>query len=189
MELLRLSIRTTPARIGIESPPGRLDMVSKPGRLQIDSPSADIQIRQPRGELRIDPSTAWLALGRGGPVETGRLTASQGVERTLEAISRIVQKGNRMAQITNKADAVAELAAGAIIQDIEGIRIWGPASNLNVKMAFTARPAEISITPRHPQIEFHVSKPDIRYTPGKVSIYMEQMNAIRMWVSKYDLYA
>ncbi|MBW5448476.1 hypothetical protein GE107_20740 [Cohnella sp. CFH 77786] len=185
-----MNIRTTSARIGIESPRGQFDMQSKPGQLQISSPRADMQIRQPRGELLIDSSAAWLALGLGGPLETGNLKTGQANERTQEAIVRIVEKGNRMARITSKADAVAELAADALIQDSEGIRVTGPASNMNVKMQYIAHPAEIETTPHHPDIQFHVSKPDIQYTPGKVRIYMEQMNSIRMWASnKYDLYA
>jgi hypothetical protein len=173
----------------MESQRGRLQIESKPARLEISSPPVDLQIRQPRSELLVDSSAAWLALGRGGTLETSRLKTAQAVERTEEAIVRIVQKGNRMAQITNKSDAIADVAAEALIQDSEGIRIWGPASNLNVKMQFIPHPAEIEATPRHPRIEFHVSKPDIQYTPGKVRIYMERMNSIRMWVSKFDLYA
>ncbi|WP_123042223.1 DUF6470 family protein [Cohnella candidum] len=189
MELLRLSIRSTPARLGIESPRGQLQMESKPAQLEISSPRVDMQIRQPRGELSIDASAAWLALGLGGPLETNTLKTQQANERTAEAIDRIVQKGNRMAQITNKSDAVVELAAGALIQDSEGIRIWGPASNMNVKMEYTPHPAEINAKPAHPDIQVHVNKPDIQYTPGKAKIYVEQMNSIRIWVSQYDLYA
>lgn len=148
-----------------------------------------MQIRQPRGELLVDSSAAWLALGRGSPLEINGLKTAQANERASEAIDRIVQKGNRMAQITNKSNAIAEIAGDALIQDAEGIRVWGPASNLNVKMEYIAHPAEINTTPKHPEIQFHVSKPDIQYTPGKARIYMEQMNSIRMWVSQYDLYA
>lgn len=189
MELLRLSIRSTMARLGIESPRGQLSIESKPGQFEMSSPRVDMQIRQPRGELVVDASAARLALGLGGPVETTRLMTDQANERTQEAIERIVSKGNRMAQISIKSDAVAELASQALIQDSEGIRVWGPASNLNVKMEYRARPAEIETKAVSPRIEFHVSKPEIRFTPSKARIYVEQMNSIKMWVSSYDLYA
>jgi hypothetical protein len=189
MELLRLSIRSTPARIGIESPRGELSIKSPQDQLEINSPPVDMQIQQPHGELLIDSSAAWLALSMGGPIETTRMLTAQAYERTLQAIAKIVQEGNRMKQISNHSNAITEIATQAMADDSEGLRVAGPASNMNVKMQYTAYPAEIETTPRHPQIEYHVAKPEINYTPHKVNIYMEQINSIRMWVSRYDLYA
>jgi hypothetical protein len=189
MEFLRLSIRSTQARIGIESPRGELSIVSPPGQLDISSPRVDMQISQPRGELTIDSSAAWLALAKGGPLETSRMLTDQAIERGKQAIDKIVQNGNRMKQITNKSSAVAEIASQAMAHYPEGLRVAGPASNMNVKVQYTPRPPEIETTPMHPVINYNVSKPEINYTPQKVQIYMDQMNSIKMWVSSYDLYA
>jgi hypothetical protein len=189
MELLRLSIRSTPARIGIESPRGELSIKSPHGQLDINSPRVDMQIEQPQGELFIDSSAAWLALARGGPIETTRMLTAQANERAYQAIAKIVEEGNRMKQISNKSNAIADIAARAMDDDSEGLRVAGPASNMNVNIQYTAHPAEIETTARPPQIEYHVAKPEINYTPHRANIYMEQMNSIRMWVSRYDLYA
>ncbi|BBI36148.1 DUF6470 family protein [Cohnella abietis] len=189
MELQRLSIRSTLGRLGMESPRGDHKIESPPGELEISSPRVDMQIRQPRGELTVDSSAAWLALAKGGPIETTRILTAQYNERTMQAIAKIVQEGNRMKQISNPSSAVADIAAQVMTDNPENLRVAGRASNMNVQIQYTPRPAEIDITPKHPEINYHVSKPGINYTPQKVNIYMDQMNAIKMWVSNYDLYA
>jgi hypothetical protein len=189
MELLRLSIRQTSALIGIESPRGQWDIQSKQGQLDISSRPADLQIHQSPGELQIDSSEAVKALALGGPIETGLMLTSQAKERTLEAIGRIAEKGNRMAQITNPRNAVAEFAEQSMEDDPEGLRVAGEPAYDNVKLNYTPHPAEINCNPEHPQIEYTPSKPEMTYTPGKVKVYMDKMNSIRMWVSQYDLYA
>ncbi|MCC3374077.1 DUF6470 family protein [Cohnella sp. REN36] len=188
MEFLRLSIRTTPARIGIESPRGQFDMKSPRGEYEMSSPPADMQIRQPRGELEIDSSASYLAYSMGGVFETSDLLADQAAQRVFDNIGKIAQEGERMKQISNKGNAVAEIAS-QVFSGKENWKPYGPAGLYNVKIAYTAHPAEIETTPRKPNIEYHVAKPEINYTPGKVKTYLEQMNSIRMWVSSYDLYA
>lgn len=188
MEFLRLSIRTTPALLGIESPRGKLDIQSPPGQLEITSPRVDMQIRQPRGELTIDSSAAYAAYAKGGVFETADRIADQMKQRILENIGRIAQEGGRMIQIANPASAVAEIAANALSPK-ETLRAAGPASLYNVKVNYTAHPAEIQTTPNPARVEYHVNKPEIQYTPQRAEIYVRQMNSIRMWVSQYDWFA
>lgn len=189
MELLRLSIRSTHGQIGIESPRGKHNITSPPGQLDIVSPRADLQIRQPQGELSIDSSAAWFALAKGGTLETSRLLTAQYEQRIMQTIGKLAQEGNRMKQISNSSNAIADLAAQAMTNKQDYLRVSGRASNMNVKIQYTPRPVEIETTPRHPEINYHVSKPEINYTPQRAKIYMEQMNSIKMWVSSYDLYA
>lgn len=189
MEFLRLSIRQTMGRNGMESRPGQSEIRSPSGQLDITSPSAHVQIRQPNGELHIDSSAALRALALGGPIETGEMLTQQANERAMQAIARIAQKGDRMAQITNKNDAVADLAMNAMEDDTEGLRVTGPASYTNVSLKYIPHAAEIEIAAQHPRIEYTPSRSEINYTPGNLKIYVDQMNSIRMWVSSYDLYA
>lgn len=188
MEFLRLSIRSTPAQIGIESPRGKLDIKSPPGELEITSPRVDMQIRQPRGELNIDGSAAYSAYAMGGVFETSNRIYSQMKQRIMENIAKIAQEGNRMANIANSSNAVAEIASQAM-NSKENLHPEGPAGLFNVKINYTAHPAEIDTTPMHPNIEYHVNKPEINYTPSRAQIYVRQMNSIQMWVSEYDIHA
>ncbi|MFD2331481.1 DUF6470 family protein [Cohnella sp. GCM10020058] len=188
MEFLRLSIRSTPALLGIESPRGKLDIQSPRGQLEITSPRTDMQIRQPRGELSIDSSAAYSAYAKGGVLETADRIANQMKQRIVENIGKIAQEGGRMAQISNPASAVAEIAANALSPK-ETLQAAGPAGLFNVKVNYTAHAAEVNATPSPAQISYHVNKPEIQYTPQKAGIYVRQMNSIQISVSQYDWFA
>nr|WP_254639505.1 DUF6470 family protein [Cohnella sp. GbtcB17] len=185
---MRLSIQTTPALLGIESPRGKLDIQSPRGQLEISSPKADVQISQPRGELTIDSSAAYSAYGKGGVLETADRIANQMKQRVVENIGKIAQEGGRMAQISNPASAVAEIAANALSPK-ETLQAAGPAGLFNVKVNYTPHDAEINTTANPAQITYHVNKPEIQYTPQKAEIYVRQMNSIHISVSQYDWFA
>ncbi|UUZ97592.1 DUF6470 family protein [Paenibacillus sp. P25] len=151
------------------APPARMDFHSEPGELQIDS------------------SAAWAALGVGNHMEWLHTIYSQMPQIALQAIAKIVEDGNRMAQITNPKNAFADIAKGAFPPK-NPVQYVGPASSMNVKVHYEAKKPITNIEPVKPNIQYIPGKVDIQYHPGSVEIYMKQMNSIDIQVTNYDLY-
>ena len=186
MHLLRLSIQQTYGQIGIETALAQTDIHSPPGQLIIEQPSAILDIYSPRGELTVDSSDALAAYARGGTVRWGNFIYTQMKGVALQAIAKIVDEGNRMAQISNPRNAFAEIAQSW--NEHFKIDNTEPASFNNVKLDYKAHAPEIRFEPQHPLIQYEPQKPDVQYIPGKVDIYMKQMYSIDMSVSEYDWY-
>ncbi|RAP73935.1 DUF6470 family protein [Paenibacillus montanisoli] len=187
MELPRLSIHQTYAKIGIQTQAASLDIQSPPGELSIQQPQAKMEIESSRGELEIDSSEAWAALGMGSNLEWLNSIYSQCKSIALQAIAKIVEDGNRMAQITNPNNAFAELARDAF-QRKNPIQYVGEASVDHVRLHYRAHAPIINIEPQLPLIEYTAHKPEIQYHPGSVEVYLKQKNSVEIRVSEYDKY-
>lgn len=187
MNLLRLSIHQTYGQIGIETKLASTDIHSPMGELSIEQQPAQMDFRSERGELQIDSSAAWDALGTGSHMGMMNRIYSQIPSLVLQSIAKTVEDGNRMAQISNHANAFAEIAQGAL-QSENPIEYVGPASNLNVKINYEPRPAVTNVEPVKPEIHYTPMKPQVQYNPGQVDIYMKQMNSIDIQVTNYDWY-
>jgi hypothetical protein len=185
---VRLSIRQTYAQIGITTHSASQDIRSPLGDQSIRQPQAKVDIQQPPGELTIDSTAAWMALGQGPHLEWMNVIYSQMDSVALQAIAKMVEDGNRMAQITNPQDAFADIASEATLLS-NPIQYVGEASTLNVKMDYKANVPIIHIEPQQPQIQYIPRKPEVQYNPGSVDIYLKQRNSIDIRVvSRYDQY-
>ncbi|MEB3102343.1 DUF6470 family protein [Ferviditalea candida] len=187
MNDLRLSIRQTYAQIGIRTHRASQDIHSNKGDLSIQQPQAKMDIQQPGGELTIDSSAAWTALGIGPNLEWTNFIYSQSKSIALQAIARIVEEGNRMAQITNPRNAFADLAKDVYFRE-NPVEYVGEASYFNVKVHYQPRAPIINIEPQKPQIQYTPNKPEVQYNPGSIEMYLQQKNSINIQVSQYDLY-
>ncbi|NEN85109.1 DUF6470 family protein [Paenibacillus elgii] len=187
MDLLRLSIRQAFGQIGIQTQNATTDIRSPMGQLSIEQQPAQMDFHSEPGELSIDSSAAWSALGSGPHLEWLNSIYSQLPNIALQGIAKIVENGNRMAQIHNPRNAFAEIAQNAFSDD-SPIEYVGPASNMNVKVHYEARPAVTNIEPGKVNIEYTPMKPEVQYNPGRVEIYMKQMNWIDIQVTNYDWY-
>ncbi|MBU7317597.1 DUF6470 family protein [Paenibacillus oleatilyticus] len=188
MRLLRLSIEQTLGQIGMETNNAKQEIEhNSPGQQTIEQKPATLEFHSSQGELQIDQSQAWQAYAKGGHQAWLNMIYSQMDSVFLQGLAKKVEEGKRMAQITNPSNAFADIAKGAL-QDKPEIQYVGPASFMNVTINYTANSPEINIQANKPEINYTVSKPEFTYTPGKVDIYMRQMQSINITVSEYDWY-
>lgn len=183
MDMLRLSIHQTFAQIGIQTTPGQQQMESPRGDLEIHQEPASMQITSPNGDLEIDSSQAWAALGQGNHFEWLKSIYSQMDNIALQAIAKIVEDGNRMADFRNPSNAFADLAA-ARWREKSPIQYVGEASNLNVKVHYEMRPTEIEWETHKPDIRYTPVKPNIYYSRETIEMYLRQKNTIDIRLSE-----
>ncbi|MBP3966769.1 DUF6470 family protein [Paenibacillus lignilyticus] len=183
----RLSIHQTYAQIGIQTNNASLEMQSPPGDLSIEQPPAIVDIQSPRGELEVDSTAAFTALGTGPHLDWMNSIYSQYKNVALQAIAKIVEDGNRMAQISNPNNAFAELAREAFHHQ-NRIVYTGEASIDNVRVRYTPHAPIINIEAQKPIIEYTPRKPETQYHPGSVEVYLRQRNSVEFSVGEYDKY-
>lgn len=184
MNLLRLSIRQTYAQLGLDTIPARLDLKQPKGEQTIRQQPAELDFEQPRGVLEVDSSAAWDALGKG---ESGRFFKRLYGQMNAvgwDAIATIVEKGNRLAQIADGSNGIAELAANNKI-DFAPIEYLGEASFLNVKLRYTMQAPQTNIEPRKAETQYTPQRVQSEYQRGKVQFHMEQLYHIDIRVSDY----
>lgn len=187
MNLLRLSIQQTYGQIGIQTHNASLDIQSPRGEQSIVQHPAELDFHAESGQLTIDSSNAWAALGKGPHMEWLNSIYSQVPNIFLQGLAKIVEDGNRMAQISNPENAFAAIARDWN-QRLGSIEYASTPSYFNVKVQYTANAPQTNIEPVKADIQYTPKKPEVQYTPGSVESYMKQMNSIAIKVTEYDMY-
>lgn len=182
----QIQIRQIPARISIDADLGRQNIRQPRATQEMVTDLPRVEIRQPQGELDIDQSKAWDALGLGNTMESMRRIASQAHNVAMQGIVRIVENGNRLAQIHLDTNPIAEIAEQLTFDFVE-FDYYGPASYDNVDVYYTARKPEIMPIEGKVNVRTHPNRPEIEYHRGKLDIYMSQYPKVEIIPPQIDM--
>jgi len=187
MSVPSIQIRQYPAKLGIDADLGQYSIRQPKAKFEIRTEPPKVEIRQPQGELKIDQSKAWDALGLGGIMEAMNRIASQARNVALQGIARIVENGNKLAQIhLEHVNPIADIAEQLRFEHFE-FDYYGPASYDNVDVFYTARKPEFRPIEGKVQIHTHPNKPEIDYMRGKLDIYMIQYPKVEITPPRIDV--
>ncbi|MEF3305164.1 DUF6470 family protein [Paenibacillus sp. GYB003] len=181
-----IQIRQVPAKLSIDADLGKQDIRQPRATFELEADPPKVEIRQHRGELEIDQGKAWDALGMGNILESMRRIASQAHNVALQGIARIVENGNRLAQIHLDTNPIAENAEQLKFEHFE-FDYYGPASYDNVDITYTARKPDILPIEGKVRLNTHPNKPEIDYARGKLDIYMVQYPKVEITPPRIDL--
>lgn len=187
MQLLQLRMDQTFAHLGLN--------IHKPVQ-ELEQPRADLSIRQVPARmemrttppaLRIDQSEAFADMGLKGRDALLQETVRLGREGAMEGITRRAEEGIRLRSIERREDAIVAIAREqtfppprsaqiTFIPRYGSVKTEGIPGTLSIDWRLGG--ADIAATPQ---------KAVHRYTPGKVEGYIEQMNALKIWVAPPEL--
>ncbi|HWQ71634.1 MAG TPA: DUF6470 family protein [Desulfitobacteriaceae bacterium] len=168
--MLKLNISTQPIRLEYTIQNARLDLQFPRPVVQMETTPPRLEIRQPRGELTIDQTPCRYSIGLKNLADFARDNAALGKQTALETIARIVEEGNRMAQIENKSNAIAEIAADSMLvepPEITYAHIDSPIINYQanpVQFNFIAGKVNYIVQPGTVQGDYQPGSVDIRVT-------------------------
>lgn len=174
-----------------------LSITAIKAQLNINTTNAYIEIKQPKGQLSITQTKPTMAVDRQLPkvlidqsqqfseaglkkwLELTEEYAQLGQQQAMKGISRIVEDGNRMAQIQRiMPPAIPEL----VLKNSTSPRV-----EVNIDFIPKSRPKidvegylNIDWQLGKTDINYTVGKPIIECTPGKVDIYMKQYPKIEI---------
>lgn len=181
-----LQIRLTHAKLHVDLDLGKYEMKQPRPSFELRQPPAKLTIEQPRGELDIDQTKAWDALARTNILVVMDRIYDQARNVAMESIAKIAQKGDRMAAIHTKEDAIAEMAKGIRVSFPEMDYAGEPAYD-NVDITYNARKPIIEVERGEIELNTRVNPPEVQYHRGKREIYMTQYPKVEFIPPQIDM--
>lgn len=174
----QIQIRQQYARIGIDADLGRQEIRQRPAQLTLKTEPSRLTVESKPGELTIDQTKARDALGVGSSLAFMSRVYEEARSMGLQGIAQIVERGNRMADIPNQTNAIADIAQDYSFQPYDFNYQFQAASMDNVDLSYTAHKPAIAFKPATVDIQVKVNAPEISYTRGKLDIYMQQYASV-----------
>lgn len=175
--MLRLNISTQPIRLSYTTQNAQANLQTTRPKLQMETTPATLEIRQPRGELTIDMTPCRYSIGLKNNADFARDNASLGKQTANKAIARIVDEGNQLAQIEDKSNALADIAAYSTHSEVPGVtwaHIDGP------EIHYQANPVQFNPTAGKVNITVQPGTVQGDYQPGSVDIRVSQYPSIEI---------
>lgn len=168
-----LSITSVKGQIGINTINARLDISQPKGEQSLRQIKPKMTIDKEHPKVLIDQSECFSEIGLKSRDEFMREYAELGKQGALEAIARICEDGDRMAQIHKKMPPA--------IPEIAEKNATPPMREFNIDFIPKSRPkievtGSLDINWQLGGIEYSYEprKPMVTYNPGKVEIYMKK---------------
>lgn len=181
-----IQIRQQYARIGMDSVPARLSIRQPQAELSLTTAPAAISIHSEPGTLRIDQSRAWDALGMRNALASMDRIHAEARNVAWDHVARIVQQGDRLADLTSPGNTIAEIGKEEALKFREFNYLTEPSTN-NVEVAYTPSPPVVDVREGRVETEVQVHKPEIDYIRGKLDIYVAQQAALTVIPPQLDI--
>ncbi len=180
MDIPKLQIQTTPARLGlqIDKP---VQQIEQPRATQeIEQPAAILEMSTTRPQLSIDTTEVRADIDMKSVFRRTEEWAQEGRQSGLDGTGRRAEEGRHLMSIENGGNPIPEIAKqnGTPPPAPLGIRFVGNRSK--IQMSITPGTTTVNVTPQKPIINTQVNKPIHTYTPGKVTGTMEQYPSIQI---------
>jgi hypothetical protein len=180
MNMPQIRLESTFAQIGLhtEKP---IQKIEQPKAVQtIEQPKAQLSIETVPSRLTIDQIEAWAQLGFKPIPWLVEETANYGKQQSMEGIARRVRQGDELMKIENKTNPIPIQAEENGHKPEAQFNIGFIPSYGSVKIHYQPAEVHVKITPQKPIIDVQIRKPIHEYTPGKVHVYLEQQNMLKI---------
>lgn len=155
---------------------GGLSYQTSQANLDNESQRASLDVRQPQGTLEIDSQPCRSSYGMKSQEEFRQDNVSRAKENVSEDIGRIVDEGNRMAQIENHQCAAADIATWDFITPPYEVELTSMAPP---EINYQANPPDIQFVPGGPDVRITAQPPAVDYHPPSVDIEVQQYPSVQ----------
>lgn len=175
--MLQINISTQPIRLSYTTKNAQSNLQSTPPTVQMETTPATLEIHQPQGELTIDMTPCRYSIGIKNNADFARDNAALGRQTAMKAIARIVDEGNQLAQIENKSNAIADIAAYSTRSEVPSVTL---AHIDSPDIHYQANPVQFN--PTAGKVNFTVQPGTVQgdYQPGSVDIRVTQYPSIEI---------
>lgn len=169
--MLQIRINSTPIQLQYNIQNAQLDLQTKAPVVNMETIPPQLEIHQPQGKLTMDSTPFYYSIGLKNISDFARDNTTLARQKFLDSLARTVEEGHRMAQITNPANAFAEIAAQANFSEPVEIT-WAPLAPPDIH--YEASPAEINVIPGEVNYDVQPAEVNGNYRPGMVDIRVVQ---------------
>ncbi len=189
MRIPQIRLESTNAQIGIKT----INAVNN-----ISQPKADLSIEQPKADMKINTTPSKLTIDQTQAREDVDLKsifrrteefAQMGYQDLLAGIARRTQQGAELMKIENRSNPISSQAKQNSVKPWKEFGLGFIPSAGSVKIQYDPAKVDIEIEPNKPIINVKVNKPIYEYEPGKVDIYLERRNDLKIDVEMVDIKA
>ncbi|MBP2636919.1 MAG: yviE [Firmicutes bacterium] len=179
--MLRINISQQYAQISINSERADMGLNATLPKISMETEAATLEIHQPKGELKIDGTPFRASYGLKTNSQFSRDNAARSRQIATAAIGRIVEDGNRMAQIGPRAgNAIVELSKQSILEPTPEVKL---AYLQPPDIHFTEHQPEINYTPGKVDTKFQRGDVGMDYQAAQVDIRLDPYPSISIWVT------
>ncbi|MDF2804113.1 MAG: hypothetical protein K0S61_4016 [Anaerocolumna sp.] len=172
-----LRITTTNALLGINSTPTKISIVQPKADFQMSIDHPKMEIHSEQVKVQIDQQQCFNESGLKDFATLTRDNAAEAKQACFEGIARRVGEGNRMANIKNRSDAIAEIAfSNSFTQHVFDI-VSMPKSR--PKIDFIGGTVDITAHEGSVGIQSKINMPIIDVQVGDVEIFSKQYPEIK----------
>ncbi len=185
MNIPQLQIRTTWAKLGMESQKAQIEIEQpKYPQLDIQTQPLSLEMRSTPPRILIDQSRCFAESGIKGNGELISDNASYGFQKGLEAIGRIVDQGNQMADF-HRGDPIPDQAIDNAYDQF--LREWNMVTMPRSRPDIQVIEGNVDIQVNEARVINNSVPQPVRltYRPGSLNIYLAQRNSIEFSVDRY----
>lgn len=184
--MLKLNIAQQYAKLALAITEPAVNLDVKPPQIQLATEPAIVEIRQEQGRLSIDGEAFRQSLGYRTSGALSKELAREGKQRADETIAKYVAEGNRLGRIESGENAVANMAAEALLEEAPQVVLKTMAAP-----EFHYQPAQVECSARRGQVNLAVERGAVEgdLQRGQVAGRLAQYPNVRFWTTegKYDI--
>ncbi|MDV6376992.1 DUF6470 family protein [Sporosarcina sp. GW1-11] len=177
MNIPRLQIQTTPAKIGLQVTKPIQEIEQPRATLNLEQPAAILEMSTTRPQLSLDTTENRADIDMKSVFRRTAENAQYGMQKVQEGIGRRAQEGQQLMKIENGA-IIADIVKQSTERPMAELQVKFVGDRTKIKTDITAGSLDINVTPQKPIIDAQINKPIHNYTPGKVNVVMEQYGSI-----------
>ncbi|PIC79856.1 hypothetical protein CSV75_07705 [Sporosarcina sp. P18a] len=179
MNIPQLQIQTTPAKIDLQVTKPVQEIQQPKATLSIEQPAAILEMSTTRPQLSLDTTENRADLDLKSVFRRTAENAQYGMQKVQEGAARRAQEGQQLMKIEN-GSTIADIVKQNTEKPMAELQVKFVGDRTKIKMSFSEGSLDINVTPQKPKIDAQINKPIHHYTPGKVSVEMQQYGSIEI---------
>lgn len=189
MKIPQIRLESTSALIGLQTKNAVNHIEQPKADLSIEQPKAELTIQTTRSKLTIDQTQARADVDLKSVFRRTEESAQRGYQDLLEGIARRAQQGNELMKIENKGNPIANQAKENGHKPMKEFGLVFIPSAGSVKIHYEPAQVKVNFKQQKPKIDVTVNKPIYNYEPGKVDVYLERKNDLKISFEMIDIKA
>lgn len=178
MQVARLQITTTPIKMAYQTQNAQVNIKNPKGAtLDMQTKHAKVKMQSNQPKVLIDQSACFSESGLKSNGELIADNAAYAYSKSLEAIGKIVDQGNQMADV-HKGNPIPDQAVSNAYEQF--YREWNMVTMPRSRPKIDVIEGKVNIDVERGKVINNTTyqPPQISATPGKVNIYVERYNSI-----------
>lgn len=177
MNIPQLQVTTRPARYSLDVQKPVQEIEQPRADLTIEQPAAIIEMSTTRPQLSIDTTENRAEVDLKSIFRRIQENSDYGMQKVKEGTVRRADEGMQLMKIEDGV-TIADIAKQSTDRPQAPLGIRFVGDPMKVKIDVTPGTLDVNVQPQKPIINSQINKPIHNYTPGKVTLVMEDYGSI-----------